>query len=209
MHRLGWDAKGQVWFEWGVASQAGRFVWTRMTDAQPGDGNPKLPFCLSHLPLPVEHKLLEVLPDGFTIEWCPSAEQWWGAAASVLERGKLLAIDYGLTADELFVPDRRDGTVRGYRRHRPSHDVLAYPGEQDLTAHVNFTAIRAAGETAGLRTDAFLTQAQFLTGIAARTWTREDSFGEWTPERTRQFKTLTHPEHLGRPFRVLVQSRGD
>ena len=81
-------------------------------------------------------------------------------------------------------------------------------GEQDITAHVNFTAIRAAGESAGLKTEAFLTQAQFLTGIAARTWEDEGAFGKWTAERTRQFQTLTHPEHLGRAFRVLVQSRG-
>ena len=85
--------------------------------------------------------------------------------------------------------------------------MLAIPGEQDITAHVNFTAIHAAGESAGLRTDAFLTQAQFLTGIAARIWKDEGSFGKWTPERTRQFQTLTHPEHLGRSFRVLVQER--
>jgi SAM-dependent MidA family methyltransferase len=86
--------------------------------------------------------------------------------------------------------------------------VLANPGAQDITAHVNFTAIRDAGESAGLKTEAFLTQAQFLTGIAARTWKDDASFGRWTAERIRQFQTLTHPEHLGRSFRALVQSQG-
>jgi SAM-dependent MidA family methyltransferase len=105
------------------------------------------------------------------------------------------------------MPERKAGTVRGYHHHQPSNNVLAHPGDQDITAHVNFTAIQAAGESAGLSTDAFLSQAQFLTGIAARIWKNEHSFGEWTPERTRQFQTLTHPEHLGRSFRVLVQSR--
>jgi SAM-dependent MidA family methyltransferase len=85
--------------------------------------------------------------------------------------------------------------------------VLANPGEQDITAHVNFTAIRAAGESAGWKTEAFLTQAQLLTGIAARTWGDEGAFGKWTAERIRQFQTLTHPEHLGRAFRALMQSR--
>ena len=125
----------------------------------------------------------------------------------MLDCGRLVTLDYGLTTDELFAPERKEGTARGYSHHQSSRDVLAHPGEQDITAHVNFTAIQSAGESASLRTDAFLTQAQFLTGIAARIWKGETSFGEWTPERTRQFQTLSHPEHLGRSFRVLVQSR--
>jgi SAM-dependent MidA family methyltransferase len=72
---------------------------------------------------------------------------------------------------------------------------------------VNFTAIQNAGESAGLKTDTFLTQAQFLTSVAARIWEKENSFGEWTLQRTRQFQTLIHPDHLGRSFRFLVQSR--
>src|SRR5207245_4088656 len=111
-------------------------------------------------------------------------------------------------AEDFFVPERKEGTSRAYYQHRLSSDALAHPGEQDLTAHVNFSALQAAGEAAGLKTEALLTQGQFLTEIAARIWERGAGFGEWSPERTRQFQTLTHPEHLGRPFRVLVQSRG-
>ena len=85
--------------------------------------------------------------------------------------------------------------------------MLAHPGEEDITAHVNFAAIQAAGESAGLETQAFVTQSQFLTRVAAHIWNGQGSFGEWTAERTRQFQTLTHPEHLGRSFRVLVQGR--
>ena len=125
----------------------------------------------------------------------------------MLEYGRLVTIDYGLTADEFLVPERMQGTARAYSHHQASRDVLADPGEQDITAHVNFTAIQTAGQLAGLRTDAFMTQAQFLTGIAGRVWKSGASFGAWTPERTRQFQTLTHPEHLGQSFRVLVQSR--
>ena len=149
-----------------------------------------------------------MLPDGFTTEVCPAAEEWWRTAAIALGCGKLVTVDYGLSADEFFMPEREEGTTRGYHHHRPSSNALANPGEQDITAHVNFTAIRTAGESAGLKTNSFLTQAKFLTSIAAQTWKDEGSFGEWTAERTRQFQTLTHPEHLGRSFQVLVQSRG-
>jgi len=151
--------------------------------------------------------LLDVLPDGFTVELCPARTEWWRQAASALERGKLLTIDYGLEADEFFAPERKEGTLRAYCRHQLTRNVLADPGEQDITAHVNFTAVQAAGEAAGLKTDGFLTQAQFLTAIAAQIWNGGASFGEWGSERARQFQTLTHPEHLGRAFRVLVQSR--
>jgi SAM-dependent MidA family methyltransferase len=123
-----------------------------------------------------------------------------------LQRGKLLTIDYGFTADEIFSPARTNGTLRGYLRHHVADDILANVGEQDLTAHVNFSAIQKAGEETGLKTESFLTQPQFLTQILAKAQ-KEQNFGEWNSSRTRQFQTLTHPEHLGRAFRALVQSR--
>ena len=209
VHLLRWDANARVWFEWGVTCREGRFVWTRLKEGatRGSDLQSSSALSISHLQMPVQSELLEVLPDGFTAELSPAADQWWREAAMALECGKLITIDYGLTAEEFLMPERKEGTLRGYHRHRLARDVLANPGQQDITAQVNFTAIRAVGESSGLRTDAFLTQTQFLTSIAARTWKDEGSFGKWTSERTRQFQTLTHPEHLGRSFRVLVQER--
>jgi SAM-dependent MidA family methyltransferase len=191
--RLGWDAARRCWFEWGVALDGERFVWTRIPVVQPAE----------HFAALYEQTagLAEVLPDGFTVEICPSAAEWWRQAAECLVKGKLLAFDYGLTDEERFIPERKEGTLRSYRRHRFSSDVLADPGEQDITAHVNFSIIQRAGESAGLTTEALLYQSQFLTPLA------EKLVAEWTSERRRQFQTLTHPEHLGRVFRVLIQSR--
>jgi SAM-dependent MidA family methyltransferase len=155
----------------------------------------------------VPAELLDVLPDGFTVEVSPAAQAWWRDAASALRWGKLLTLDYGLAAEEFFTPGRTDGTLRAYHRHKLVADVLAQPGEQDITAHVNFSAIQAAGEAAGLRTDVFQTQSAFLTGIVKRAWEDASGFGTWLPAHTRQFQTLTHPEHLGRSFRALVQAR--
>jgi SAM-dependent MidA family methyltransferase len=191
VHRHGWDANNKAWFEWGVTADGDGFVWAK----------------IPHSAFRTPHSALEsVLPDGYTIETSPAAESWWRAAAGILARGKLLAIDYGFTADEMFSPGRPRGTLRAYHRHRVTDDVLANPGEQDLTAHVNFSAIQQAGEAAGLKTEAFCTQPQFLTRILQKA-VLEKSFAEWNASRTRQFQTLTHPEHLGRAFRVLVQSR--
>jgi SAM-dependent MidA family methyltransferase len=151
--------------------------------------------------------LLEALPDGYIVETAPAAGAWWREAAEALEEGRLMTIDYGLTEEERFAPERTEGTLRAYWRHCQAADLLARPGDQDLTAHVDFSALRAAGEAAGLETETFCTQEEFLTRIAARAWGGEDFLGPWTSGRTRQFRTLTHPQFLGRQFRVLIQRR--
>jgi SAM-dependent MidA family methyltransferase len=195
VHRHGWDAKNKTWFEWGVAVEGDKFVWARVPEnLQPSTFNLQ------------PSGLESVLPDGYTVETCPAAESWWREAAGVLARGKLVTIDYGFAGDGQFSPGRTNGTLRAYFRHHVSDDLLANVGEQDLTAHVNFPAIRKAGEDAGLITEHFYPQSKFLTEILARA-AKSNSFGRWDSSDTRQFQTLTHPEHLGRAFRVLVQSR--
>jgi SAM-dependent MidA family methyltransferase len=200
VHRFGWDAAKKTWFEWGVAVDGEKFIWTRISDTRAPRSGERGAF------ENLSPQLLDVLPDGYTIETCPAAEDWWREAAGILERGKLMTIDYGLTAEELFSPNRLRGTLRAYFRHHASDDLLANAGEQDLTAHVNFFAIQAAGESAGLKTESLQTQSQFLTQILGKA-SKDDSFGEWNTNQTRQFQTLTHPEHLGRAFRALVQSK--
>jgi SAM-dependent MidA family methyltransferase len=150
------------------------------------------------------------LPDGFTIEVSPAATAWWSQAAVALAQGKLLTIDYGDGDGQFLRPERPQSTLRGYRGHQVAPNLLADPGQQDLTAHVDFSAIRRAGEQAGLQTDALVSQEVFLTRIVRQTWSPEGqgTFGDWTSVRTRQFQTLTHPSYLGRAFRVLIQSRG-
>jgi SAM-dependent MidA family methyltransferase len=186
-----WDALEEKWFERGVTVADGKFAWAKM----PGDS--------FRNPFP---QLEPVLPDGFVVEQAPAAEAWWKAAAGSLAAGRLVAIDYGLTAEEFFRPERCNGTLRAYHQHHPAKDLLANAGEQDLTAHVNFSAIEVAGESAGLKTEAFLTQPQFLTSVLADA-VKHGAFGGWDASQVRQFQTLTHPDHLGRAFRVLVQGR--
>lgn len=196
VRRIGWSAAERNWFEWGVASAAEKFVWTRLPGAVTAPE-------LSVLP----EGLLAVLPDGFTTEICPAAEKWWTAAAGSLRCGWLLTLDYGLEAEEFFSPQRAQGTLRAYCRHRSNDNVLGEPGNQDLTAHVNFSQAQAAGERAGLTTSIFTTQAEFIMGIARRFWTEAQQCGDWSAKQNRELQTLMHPEHLGRAFRVLGQHR--
>ena len=198
--RFGWDATAKKWFEWGVTLDNEKFVWTKISDRLTLSNETS---AILNLPA----SLLDALPDGYTIETSWRALRWWReAAAKTLLHGKLLTIDYGYTADEMFSPARTKGTFRSYFKHKVSDDLLANVGEQDLTAHVNFSAIQKVGEKAGLKTETFSTQSQFLTRILAKA-VSEKFFANLNPKQARQFQTLTHPEHLGRAFRVLVQSR--
>jgi SAM-dependent MidA family methyltransferase len=97
--------------------------------------------------------------------------------------------------------------LRAYHGHRLGEDLLADPGKQDLTAHVNFSALQIAGESGGLRTVVLEAQRRFLTSAFERTLAAPAGFPAWTSERLRQFQTLTHPEHLGRSFQVLALRR--
>jgi SAM-dependent MidA family methyltransferase len=197
VHRLAWSAARQRWQEARVAVQGAAFAWEWHSPAAELTGL---------LPQPVA-ELARVLPDGYMVEVCPAATAWWRAAASSLRRGKLLAIDYGLTSGEQFQPGRAQGTLRAFARRHASADLLRQPGEQDLTAHVNFSALMEAGRTAGLRTEGLARQSKFLTEIFARTRVAPDSFAPWDEKKTRQFQTLAHPEHLGDKFQVLIQAR--
>jgi len=191
VHPFAWNASLHSWEEMGVLLTGDEFGWTTLPT--PGLPPPQFP-----------EALLEVLPDGCIVELSPEAQRWWRDCADALVRGKLMAIDYGGTFEELISPGRNNGTLRAYSHHRVSKVVLANPGEQDITAHVNFSEVQRVGEAVGLKTEVFTSQSQFLTTIARELWTRT---GVWPPQQVRQFQTLTHPEHLGRPFRVLVQSR--
>ncbi|MHB1307321.1 MAG: class I SAM-dependent methyltransferase [Limisphaerales bacterium] len=193
-----WDRGQGGWCECGVGLEADRFVWSRLRAEGTALARPDS----------VPDELLAVLPDGYVVEECPAATAWWAKAATALKRGWLLTFDYGLTQGERLIPERTAGTLRGYSKHRAVGEVLTSPGEQDLTAHVDFTALQAAGERVGLETDGLWSQGTFLTRLLADLETgTPERFPEWTPARRRQFLTLTHPQHFGRAFRVLVQHR--
>lgn len=202
VHRIGWSATERRWFEWRVAGQCGSFSWQRLPVESGGSESLNRVHEMS-----IPGALLEILPDGFTTEISLKAESWWQDASRALKCGWLLTFDYGLTTEELLSPQRSGGTLRAYRGHRITENPLANPGEQDLTAHIHFDSLRAVGENEGLQTEAFCTQSRLLTEIAAEALKPKNRFGDWSVSHTRQFQTLTHPEHLGHPFKALLQRR--
>jgi len=152
------------------------------------------------------------LIDGQAAEICLVADRWVAETAAGLERGLLVLIDYGAPAAELYDPvRRREGTLMAYVRHRASHDPYAHVGRQDLTAHVDVTAVERAAVAAGLSHLATTTQAEFLVGLGTETLLREVQEDPATSleaylELRSSLMRLLDPSAMGR-FRVMAFGR--
>jgi SAM-dependent MidA family methyltransferase len=138
------------------------------------------------------------------------AQNWIRQIAHSTPRGLLLIIDYGYTRNEQLA-GRYRGTLMAYRRHSASPDPYQAPGEQDLTAHVNFTALTAACEQAGMQVERLLTQSQFLMGIGEKNQFA-DAFEDCRIPQERakvalQLKHLVTPVGMGERFQALIASR--
>ena len=139
------------------------------------------------------------------------AQRQMTAAAASVDRGFLIAIDYGYTRSEQL-RGRYGDTIVACRRHSVGTTPYEAPGEQDITAHVNFTALAAAAEEQGMRVEPLLTGTQFLFGIGEPNQFA-DAFEECLrpEERTKvalQLKHLIAPSGTGETYQVLVASRG-
>lgn len=137
---------------------------------------------------------------------------WITEVGRRIERGFVLTIDYGHRAGELFDERHMRGTLLAYKAHRVNKDFYASPGEQDLTAHVNFTALETWGQRSGLETEEFTSQTAFLLALGQPN-EFEDLYdpGQAEVEQVRarlQLKTLIHPEGMGERFHVMLQRKG-
>lgn len=150
--------------------------------------------------------------DGCSAEVAVGAPALMKAITSRVERGYVLTIDYGYPAAELYAPWRRAGTLLAFRNHSPQPNPLERPGLTDLTAHVDFTSLARAAETAGFEAGPLTTQARALVALglgdaveAARARMAQD-FGAFAAAR-RAADTLIEPAGLGR-IRVLALAKG-
>lgn len=197
--RWRWDKPRTLWVEQGVGAGETGFQWVPLPQ--------NTATLVTLFPELADDELADLLPSGAIYDQSTRATEWWHSALTLLEAGWLLALDYGFTTEELIARAPGQGTLRAYRKHQLRSDVLANPGEQDLTGHVNFSDLIRTGKLSGWTTRHFVSQSQFLGGIAARVLRGEVPFGEWSAADTRAFQTLTHPAHLGASFRVLAQYR--
>ncbi|MGH9670913.1 MAG: class I SAM-dependent methyltransferase, partial [Terriglobales bacterium] len=152
------------------------------------------------------------LPEaGERVEAGLAAMAWMERLAKTVARGFLVLVDYGYRREELLA-GRHRGTLVVARRHQLSRNPYEVPGEQDITAHVNFTAVAAAGEAVGLQTLGLVTQSQFLMGIGEANQFA-DAFEECRLPQEQakvslQLKHLVTPAGMGENFQVLVMGKG-
>jgi SAM-dependent MidA family methyltransferase len=150
--------------------------------------------------------------EGDEAELAEGAEEQLERIQGTLARGFVLIVDYGYRAAELFGGAHRRGTLMAYHRHRASEDYLLRVGEQDLTAHVNFTALEERAKALSLEPLVLTTQDRFLIASGAL----DDVLGDATGERPDaasvrrglQVRQLVHPGGMGRRFRVLLLAKG-
>ena len=159
------------------------------------------------------------LSEGQFADVTPEWGALYGDICRVVERGLIVTFDYGYPEKKLFHSRaRRFGTAAAYSRHRVSRDLLANPGEQDLTAHINFDDLQREGERRGFATLFFERQAKFLLSLGI---TKHELFKPSTElevsnlneavellERRDAARQLVLPDAIGHDIRVLVQERG-
>ncbi len=143
------------------------------------------------------------LEDGQETEVCPAVDGVMDELARVLARGFVVTVDYGGPAAEVHHPSRPGGTRRTFSRHRVGDAPFEDVGEQDITAHVDFTRLARAGEARGFRTVYYGDQGPFL--LAGAEGVLRAAI-EAAPPRGREVQQLVHPAAFGEKFRVLVQS---
>ena len=144
-------------------------------------------------------------PEGYRTEVNLLAMDWMEQVARRMDRGFVVTIDYGHTAQDLYRPERKDGTFLCYFQQQTNEDPFIRVGEQDMTAHVDISSLASVGETQGLYVTGFTNQMSFLMGLGI-----EEMIEKLEPEspELRAAIHLLKPDGMGSTFKVLVQHKG-
>ena len=183
-----------------VVEQDGQFTWASRQAPE-------------RLKLAVEQVMAELetgLQSGYRSEINLDTAHWLHAITSQMERGLALFIDYGYPRAEFYLPERSDGTMMCHYRHRAHDDVFFWPGLQDITAWVDFTALAEAADTCELDVEGYTSQAMFLLGCGLdRILTGHSSnSADGGLALSAQARQLTLPGMMGEKFQVMGLGRG-
>ena len=184
------EAHDGKWRELLVDSQGGDFVF-----------NPQENFIVG-TPLPPR-------PDGFLTECRRGQKELLQGVSTAMQKGFLLAIDYGMTGEDFLADHRSQGTLACYSKHCRDANPLAHPGEKDITAHVDFSALSRDASEVGLSLCGYTDQHHFLVGAATNLLQSMDGK---TPspvmlKKLRSLRMLLHPETMGSQFKVILFSK--
>lgn len=132
---------------------------------------------------------------------------WIDALYQMLHQGVVLLIDYGFPRHEYYHPDRNQGTIMCHYRHQAHSNPLIHPGEQDITAHVDFTHVAEAGQQAGFHVAGYTNQASFLlaNGLLSLIDALDNEQERFQAKQA--IKQLTHPSEMGELFKVIALTK--
>lgn len=196
VHAIAWTAAGIL--ERGVCANENQLAWA---------DRPAAGVVLSN----AQSIDIEMPPSGrYESELALLARLWMRSLGRILERGALLVIDYGFPAREYFHPQRSMGTLACHYRHHVHGDPFYLPGLQDITAHVDFSALSLAAAEGGLEPLGYATQAQFLVSCGIT-----ELLAAQNPADTARYlpaasavQKLLSPSEMGELFKVLAVGRG-
>ena len=185
------------WLERGVSRAAAGFAWAER------------PLVDAHLTALAAARFPPVID--YASELNPAAEALVELTARRLTAGALVIIDYGFPRAEYYHPQRSAGTLMGHYRHHAHSDPFLWPGLSDLTAHVDFTAMAAAGERAGLAVAGFASQSAFLLscGLLERLSAVGAPDSAAYLREASALQMLTSPAEMGELFKVLALERSE
>ncbi|MCK5382707.1 MAG: SAM-dependent methyltransferase [Gammaproteobacteria bacterium] len=197
VERFQWDGERASLFH--VRSETDSFAW----QLQAG--------CTTDTTDPATARLSGLdLAAGYESEINTSLQPWLQAVSESLEQGLVLLIDYGYPQHEFFHPQRSSGTLMCHYRHHAHADPLIWPGLQDITAHVDFTAVAEAAVAADLEVAGYTTQAWFLLDCGLEELLQQSGPIESTDylKAAQQAKTLLLPGEMGERFKCIGLTRG-
>ena len=150
--------------------------------------------------------------EDYTSEFNPNLQPWQQDISNIATRAIVLTVDYGYTQQEYYRAQRMEGTLMGHYKHQVVEDVLKLsPGVCDITAHVDFTALKQAGEAAGLTAIAYTTQGAWLAQTQAVQQHMQTLAADPSVDNIAQITQAKHlmlPTGMGESFKLLIQSKG-
>ena len=147
------------------------------------------------------------LPEGYTTEINLQSDGWIKSLYNLMSEGVVLLIDYGMSQSEYFHPQRSDGTVKCFHKHKSNNNPFIHIGDQDITASVNFTDIAKSSIDAGFKVDGFSTQSMFLISLGIENFLVEEKDKKNKIKLAQEIKQLVMPGAMGEVFKVMALTK--
>ncbi|SMN12129.1 COG1565: Uncharacterized conserved protein [uncultured Candidatus Thioglobus sp.] len=187
----GSDDENSYFVELGVSVKNGQLVWQALE--QPYKNNKIL--------------LPKKVGKNYTTEVNERAMAWIDSVSKIVDKGVILLIDYGMGREEYFHPQRYEGTLRCYYRHKASDNPFKHIGEQDITTSINFSDIAEQAKNSGFEVAGYATQAMFLISLGIQEYLAAEKDDKKRISLAQQIKQLVLPSAMGESFKVLALTK--